>query len=414
MTAFEDHIQWNAVKEVCSRLKGAGFEALLAGGCVRDLIMEREPNDFDVATDATPDEVEALFETSIGIGKAFGVIVVPYDGYQIEVATFREDLEYKDGRRPEGVKFSTAKADAQRRDFTVNALFYDPEKQKVIDFVGGRADIEKKTLRTVGHPDHRFDEDKLRILRAIRFAAQLDFDIEPETLSSITERSHEIAVVSRERIRDEVFKLLKSPNRRKGLKLMATTGVLEGALPELSTKVDDVREKWLATFENLESQAELTTDQTALLALFIWPAYQDSLAVLKSLRLDNQLTDVLVNIFRHLETVLQPSRVRKGELAYLLTKSFAPSLLLVADTIARSEALPHELGDRKIWNEALKAARPDGHTPVQPLVGGKDLIGMGLKPGPKMGDRLHEIFLMQLEGTLNSRADIELYVKKNQ
>jgi poly(A) polymerase len=403
MNAFEDHIQWNAVKEVCSRLKTAGFEALLAGGCVRDLLMNREPHDFDVATDARPDEVEALFERSVAVGKAFGVIVLPFEDFQIEVATFRQDLDYKDGRRPEGVTFSTPEADAQRRDFTVNALFYDPVRGEIVDYVDGRKDIEAKILRTVGDPNRRFDEDKLRILRAIRFAAQLDFAIEPRTLEAIVQRAQDVAIVSRERIRDEILKLLKASRRRKGLELLLKTGVLAALFPELSKKIDDCESKWLTAFDRLEA----SDDETALLALFLWPyppAAQD-------LRLDNQTQDALSHIFRELENALNPSRIAKGELAFILTKSFAPSLLLTADTLARADALAHELGDRTVWNEALRAARPDGVTPTPPLLTGRDLIAMGMKPGPRMGEILHRVFLMQLEGEIATKAEAEKLAK---
>lgn len=403
MNAFEDHIQWNAVKEVCARLISAGFEALLAGGCVRDLIMHREPHDFDVATNATPDQVEALFEKTVAVGKAFGVIVIPFENFHIEVATFREDLEYKDGRRPEGVKFSTAEADAKRRDFTVNALFYNVTTGEIVDYVGGRRDIEAKILRTVGLPDDRFDEDKLRILRAIRFSAQLDFEIERHTLKAIVDRADDVSLVSRERIRDEVLKLLKAKHRRRGLELLLATGVMNAIFPSLAQAIDDRREAWLRTFDHLES----TLDETALLALFLWPHPESA----KDLRLESAQLDALTNIFRHLAGAMNPSRLRKGELAFVLTKSFAPSLLLVADTLARADAREHELGDRTLWNEALKVARPDGVTPAEPLVGGKDLIQMGLKPGPKMGEILHEIFLRQLEGTLKTREQIAAFVK---
>lgn len=403
MNAFEDHIQWNAVKEVCSRLKTAGFEALLAGGCVRDLLMNREPHDFDVATDARPDDVEALFERSVAVGKAFGVIILPFEDFQIEVATFRQDLDYKDGRRPEGVTFSTAEADAQRRDFTVNALFYDPAKHEIVDYVDGRKDIEAKILRTVGDPNRRFDEDKLRILRAIRFAAQLDFTIEPRTLEAIVQRANDVAIVSRERIRDEILKLLKASHRRKGLELLRKTGVLEALFPQLSQKIDDCESKWLAAFDHLETNA----DETALLALFLWPHPQTA----QDLRLDNHTQDALAHIFRELENALNPSRITKGELAFVLTKPFAPSLLLAADTLARADALAHELKDRTVWNEALRAARPDGVTPAQPLLTGKDLIAMGLKPGPRMGEILHRVFLKQLEGEIGTKADAEKLAK---
>ncbi len=412
MTVFENHKQWNDVKAVCSRLRKAGYQGLLAGGCVRDLLMNREPNDFDVATDATPDQVEALFDKSIAVGKSFGVIVLPFDDFQIEVATFREDLEYKDGRHPEGVKFSNAKADAQRRDFTVNALFFDPETNEVIDYVNGQKDIGLKVLRTVGSPNLRFDEDKLRILRAIRFAAQLDFVIEPATFRAIRERANDVAVVSQERIRDELLKLLKSPNRKVGLELLISSGVLQGAFAEIAAKILEKQRAWLEAFALLEADS----DTTALLALYLWPSFANEKdfrsRVLKSLRLDNQLVDALVWIFKNLAAVLNPTSVRKGELAFLLTRPPAPTLLLVADTLSRASAVEHELNDRSTWNAALSAARPGGISSAEPLVSGKDLLSWGLKAGPQLGELLHESFLLQLEGRLKSRADIEAWIKK--
>ncbi len=410
MNAFEEHIQWNAVKDVCSKLRQAGFEALLAGGCVRDLILKRQPNDFDIATDATPDQVEALFPKTVAVGKAFGVIILPYEDFQIEVATFREDLQYRDGRRPEGVKFSTPEADAKRRDFTLNALFYDIHKKKIIDFVEGRKDIEAKILRTVGDANHRFDEDKLRILRAIRFSAQLDFEIEPKTLSAITSRASEVSVVSLERIRDEILKLLKTSCRVKGLRLLLSTGVLHGAMPLLATEVEKHPKEWVRAFDHLEDQ----DDVTAMIALFVWPARAELHSLLKAFRFDKQMNDTLMHIIRNLDSVLNPSTLRPGDLAYLLTKSFARSLLSVAETLVRSGSLAHEPAARKMWDKALQAARPDGVTPAEPLLTGKDLLSMGMKPGPKMGERLHEAFLLQLEGELKSRAEIEKWIRESE
>ena len=414
-TGFEKHHQWVDVKEVCLTLRQAGFQALLAGGCVRDLLMHRSPNDFDIATNATPDEVEALFDRAIAVGKAFGVIVLPFDGFQVEVATFREDLEYKDGRRPEGVRFSTPEGDAARRDFTVNALFLDPQTGEVIDYVDGQADIGRKLLRTVGSPNQRFDEDKLRILRAVRFSAQLGFEIEAETLQAIEDRAADVSVVSQERIRDEIVKLLKTPARRRGLELLISTRILENVFPGFAADIITVENKWLSALDLVEK-----LDATTLLALFVWPAYRASLGskatddfknrVLKSLRLDNSTADDVLQIMRSLETVLNPSHARKGELIYLLTKDFAAELLAVADALALADARPHQLHDRSVWNESLAAARPDGHTVVPPLVSGKELMAWGVKPGPALGQLLHEIYLQQLEGTLTSRAEIEAWI----
>ncbi len=410
--AFENHAQWNDVKAVCAKLRAGGFQALLAGGCVRDFLMGREPNDFDVATDATPDQIEGLFERAVTVGKAFGVIILPYAGFQIEVATFREDLEYKDGRRPEGVKFSTAKADAQRRDFTVNALFYDLETDEVIDFVDGRKDLSERLLRTVGPPNQRFDEDKLRILRAIRFSAQLDFDIDAGTLQAIKDRATDVSVVSHERIRDELFKLLKSPNRLRGLELLLSTKVIEGALPGLAASIYAKKDIWLKSFAISEIPH---ADLLSHLALLLWPVFQNEQEFRKlagaSLRLENQQIENLTAIFKNLPIVLQPGSARKGELAFLLTKEFAPQLLAVADTLARAGAFSCADDTRSVWNKALISARPDGTTPAQPLATGKDLLTWGLSPGPQMGEILREAFLLQLEGAFNSRAEVETWVR---
>lgn len=217
------HPQWAFAQKICDTLTDKGFEAVLAGGCVRDAIMDRVAKDLDIATDATPDQVESLFQAwnPVLVGKAFGVIVLPTAAGPIEIATFRKDGEYLDGRRPSSVEFSSLEEDAIRRDFTVNALFYRPKTLEVLDFVNGQEDIRSGTLRAVGEPQKRFQEDELRILRAIRFSGQLGFRIEPATFAAITEMATEISKrplerrgewVSRERVRDEVDKMLMVKN----------------------------------------------------------------------------------------------------------------------------------------------------------------------------------------------------------
>ena len=172
-------------KEIVRRLQTAGFAAFWVGGCVRDFLLGRDPQDYDIATDARPEQIEKLFKRTIAVGRKFGVMVVVEDKHQFQVATFRAEADYKDGRRPEKVVFSSAEADAQRRDFTVNGLFYDPVTEKLHDWVGGEKDLRAKIIRTIGSPDERFAEDHLRLLRAIRFAAQLDFEIEPQTFAGV-------------------------------------------------------------------------------------------------------------------------------------------------------------------------------------------------------------------------------------
>jgi len=198
--------------EIVARLQCVGFAAFWVGGCVRDFLLGREPQDFDIATDARPEQVETLFKKTIPVGRKFGVMVVVEDGQQFQVATFRAEADYQDGRRPEKVVFASAEADALRRDFTVNGLFYDPLTEKIHDWVGGEKDLRAKIIRTIGVPEERFAEDHLRLLRAVRFAAQLDFEIESRTFAAIQSLAPKIKLISAERIRDELLKLF-APNQ---------------------------------------------------------------------------------------------------------------------------------------------------------------------------------------------------------
>src|SRR5471030_2666651 len=198
-------------KETVGRLQQTGFAAFWVGGCLRDFLLGREPQDFDIATDAKPEQVEKLFKRTVAVGRKFGVMIVVEGGHQFQVATFRAEADYQDGRRPEKIFFANAEADASRRDFTVNGLFYDPLTKKIHDWVGGEKDLRAKIIRTIGKPEERFGEDHLRLLRAVRFAAQLDFEIEPKTFAAVKKLSPKIKLISAERIRDELLKLFSPP-----------------------------------------------------------------------------------------------------------------------------------------------------------------------------------------------------------
>jgi len=197
----------NTATEIVRRLQSAGFPAFWVGGCVRDVLLGRQPEDYDVVTSALPDDVEKLFERTIAVGKKFGVMVVVEGDHQFQVATFRAEGDYQDGRRPSQVIFGDARADALRRDFTVNGLFYDPVQKQLHDWVGGEADLRAKMIRTIGSPAERFAEDHLRMLRAVRLAAQLGFAIEPATFAALQSNAPKILGISAERIRDELCKL---------------------------------------------------------------------------------------------------------------------------------------------------------------------------------------------------------------
>lgn len=225
-------------REIVRVLRSAGFAAYWAGGCVRDRLMGRPAKDIDIATGARPDQVQALFPKTLEIGKAFGVIQVLQDGLAFEVATFRHDLPYRDGRHPEGVTFSSAEEDAKRRDFTINGLFYDPIEDRVLDFVRGREDLERRVIRAIGEPEARFREDHLRLLRAARFSSVLEFDIEPATADAVRRLAPLLADVSAERIQQELTRLfVESPRAGQGLARLHDLGLLAVVLPEVERMI---------------------------------------------------------------------------------------------------------------------------------------------------------------------------------
>jgi tRNA nucleotidyltransferase/poly(A) polymerase len=220
---------------ICDTLRTAGFQALLVGGCVRDIVLAREPADFDVATDATPDEVLQLFPHGRPVGAQFGVILIPSDGTKVEVATFRSDVGYSDGRHPDQVVYtSSPEEDVKRRDFTINGLLMRHTTGEVLDFVDGQADLREGIIRAIGDANRRFREDRLRMLRAVRFAARFGFHIEPRTFQAICQEAREIGQVSAERIREELTKLLTEGAARRGFELLDSTGLLPAVLPEIA------------------------------------------------------------------------------------------------------------------------------------------------------------------------------------
>jgi poly(A) polymerase len=240
--------------EIVHRLQTAGFGAFWVGGCVRDFLLGREPDDYDIATSARPEQIEKIFKRTVAVGKKFGVMVVLEGGHQFQVATFRAEADYRDGRHPEQVTFGDAEADAQRRDFTVNGLFYDPVAQKLHDWVGGEKDLRAKIIRTIGSPGERFAEDHLRLLRAVRFAAQLDFEIEPQTFAAVRTLAPKIELISAERIRDELIKLFSPPSKDislssgggEGRGEEAEAGKIQSPSPRPSPRLGGARENMMS------------------------------------------------------------------------------------------------------------------------------------------------------------------------
>ena len=416
---------------IVRRLREAGRVAYFAGGCVRDKVRGVEPHDYDIATDATPERVQQIFPKTVPVGAQFGVVLVLEGGHQFEVATFRSDEVYVDGRRPSSVRYGTPEDDAQRRDFTVNGLFFDPIAGEIIDFVGGRADIERKLIRTIGEPHGRFGEDKLRMLRCVRFAANLGYEIEPATFQAVQEMAEQINVVSAERIRDELIKIFTRSNAGRGLALLDESGLLKEVLPEVAAMKGveqppefhpegDVFAHTRLMLDMLPANSSVVLAFSALLHDVGKPptferapdrirfnehdrvGAEISRNILQRLRFPNeQLETILVCVSEHMRfqhvQEMRPAKLKR----ILARETFADELEL--------HRIDCEASHRNLENyEFLKAKAvelpPEVIKPA-PLLTGHDLLALGFKPGPAVGQVLREVEELQLEERLKSREE---------
>lgn len=391
--------QWSQAHSICKILREQGHEALFAGGCVRDALLGRPAKDIDIATSATPDQVENLFDKTLPVGKAFGVILVVVDGQTFEVATFRTDGEYRDGRRPEAVQFSSAREDAFRRDFTVNAMFYDPLTEEVLDFVGGQADLKLKRIKTVGNPVTRFQEDALRLFRAVRFAAQLGFEIEESTWKALIRRIEDIRRVSRERITEEMQKLLLAPFSLTGLKLMEDSGLLNVLIPE--NKKPELQSLWRKGLKSFRLK-NFEEDPVVVWSEFFlrWQAEAEFVFKASSSRFSfsKKLIRGIQFVLENHDRLLDPKE-RLGIKLHLLGSEFGLALLRVLELEFPGE----ECKALEALVSKLRAlVNTEGDLP-EPLVNGRDLLAFGMKKGPRMGSLLKEAYLLQLERKLFTR-----------
>ena len=334
----DPHQQRRFAVEVVQTLRDAGFEAYWAGGCVRDQLLNRPPNDYDVATNATPPDVRRLFghQRTLPIGAAFGVITVrgPRDAGQIEVATFRRDAAYSDGRHPDSVSFSTAREDASRRDFTINGLFYDPIEERVIDFVGGQEDLRRRVIRAIGDPCERIDEDKLRMLRAVRFSARFDFALEAETLAAIRRRAAEITVVSPERIAVEMHHILVHAHRATGVRLLIETELAAAILPEI-VPADEHQQRQLDRSLAVLEQLRQPGFPLALAALLLGRVDREGAArVGRRWRLSNHETDRTAWLVEHRADLNRARSMRWSTLQPLLIAEGIGDLLALNEAVA--------------------------------------------------------------------------------
>ena len=427
-----------AAIEIIRTLRRAGHEALLAGGCVRDYLLGREPKDHDVATSATPQQVLLLFPGALTVGAHFGVVIVRRGDEQVEVATFRTDGSYRDGRRPESVTFSTAEEDARRRDFTVNGLFRDPVDDRIIDYVGGRADLERRLLRAIGDPMRRFEEDRLRLLRAVRFATVLGFEIEPETWRAVKASAHLLPTVSAERIRDEFVKILLHPCRQRGFDLLVESGLMAGILPEvLALKGVQQPPQWHPEGDVfvhtrlmlglLPEHASLTLVLGVLLHDIAKPATftvdedgrirfngHDKLGavmageILRRMKFSNEVIEAVQPVVEHHMSFKDVTRMRQSTLKRMMARPTWPDELALhrVDCLGSNGMLDnYEFMVRKAGEFSSEPLIP------RPLLTGHDLIALGWKPGKGVGQTLSALQDAQLEGLVSTREDALEWLK---
>jgi len=426
--------------EIVRTLHQAGFPAFWVGGCVRDVLLGRQPSDYDIVTSALPKQVEELFAHIVPVGRKFGVVVVVEGGHQFQVATFRSEADYRDGRHPEQVSFGDARADALRRDFTINGLLYDPVRETLHDWVGGQADLRARVIRAIGPPAQRFAEDHLRLLRAVRLAAQLEFDIEPVTLAAIQAGAPSIADISAERIRDELLKLFRPPHAGRGLELLRQSGLLEQVLPEIAATVSCEQSPdfhpegtvfnhlrlmlaqmppdaasslpWAVLLHDVAKPLTASRDpETGTLHFYGHERIGAEMAarILGRLRFPRrQIEDIVKAVRCHMQFKDAP-QMRKSTLRRLLLR---PTLPLELE-LHRLDCLGSN-GRLEVYDFLAAQAKALERQPHirPPLLKGGDLIALGMKPGPPMGALLAEIREKQLQDDLKTPAQARRWARQ--
>ncbi len=421
---------------ICDQLIRSGFQALLAGGCVRDLLLGREPADYDVATDASPDQVMAL------VGAKFGVILIPRDGHKVEVATFRSDGSYSDGRRPDTVVYAkSAEQDVQRRDFTINGLLMRHDTLEILDFVGGRADLNAGIIHAIGNPDKRFEEDKLRLLRAVRFAARFDFEIEAETFRAIRKHAKGIAQVSPERIRDELTKMLTEGAAGNAFRLLDQAWLLQQILPEIAAmkgveqppQYHPEGDVWVHTSMMLDG---IPSGSTMTLAWGVLlhdvgkpPTFRSAAETGDRIRFDGHV-EVGVRMGEETCRRLKMSNDETEQILALIANhmKFKDAGQMRSSTLKRFVRQPkfeehlalhkldclsshRHLDTYEFVREFLAQTPPEQVTPSK-LLTGDDLIYMGFSPGPEFKEVLRTVEDAQLEGSIQTREEALVLASK--
>jgi len=426
-------------REIATRLRESDHIAYFAGGCVRDMVRGLTPKDYDVVTDARPEVVQTLFPRTFAVGAHFGVIIVLEKGFQFEVATFRSDDAYIDGRHPSAVHFSSPEEDAQRRDFTINGMFYDPVAEKLIDFVGGCADIDAKLVRAIGDPARRFAEDRLRMLRAVRFATVLDYQIDKNTWDALVANASSINQISAERIRDELMRIFQSPNRVRGWDLVDGSGLMRAILPELDAMKGVLQPEqfhpegdvfvhtrlmlqmlpaevpvslvFAVLFHDVAKPVTATVDKTGRIRFNEHDRIGAEMteAIMRRLRFSGAEIEATVEMVRQHMVFKDAPNMRVAKLKRFMARSTFDEELELHRVDCESS---HRMLDN--YEFLLRKREEFANEPIipPPLVRGDDLIALGLKPGPKFGEILEAVETRQLEGTLRTREEALEWVKR--
>ena len=426
-------------REVAARLRESGHIAYFAGGCVRDMVRGLVPKDYDIATDARPEAVQTFFPRTFAVGAHFGVIIVLENGFQFEVATFRSDDAYIDGRHPSAVHFSSPEEDAQRRDFTINGMFYDPVAEKVIDFVGGCADIDAKLVRAIGDPARRFTEDRLRMLRAVRFATTHDYEIDKTTWEALVANAPSINQISAERIRDELVRIFVSPNRVRGWDLLDSSGLMRAILPELDAMKGVLQPEQFHpegdVFVHTRLMLQSLPEEVSVLLVFAVLFHdvakpvtamvdttgrirfndhdrigaQMTEAIMRRLRFSGAEIEAIVEMVRQHMVFKDAPNMRVAKLKRFMARPTFNQELELHRVDCQSS---HRMLDN--YEFLLRKREEFANEPIipPPLVRGDDLIALGLKPGPKLGEMLEALETRQLEGTLRTREVALEWVKR--
>jgi putative nucleotidyltransferase with HDIG domain len=427
---------------ICDALQHAGFQAFLVGGCVRDLLLQREPADYDVATSATPEQVLKLFPDGVTVGAQFGVILVVHEGVKAEVATFRSDVGYSDGRHPDRVEYaSSPEEDVKRRDFTINGLVMRHDTGEILDFVDGQADLRAGIIRAIGEPDRRFAEDKLRMLRAVRFAARFGYEIEPKTFAAIRRHAREISQVSAERIREELTKLLTEGAARTGFELLDSSWLLSIVLPEISAmkgvqqppQYHPEGDVWIHTrlmLEGLPARCSATLAWGVLLHDVGKPATFRSAKetgdrirfdghvdvgmaiakkILQRLRFSNDDTERIVSLVEQHMKFKDVGRMRPATLKrFVRLPHFDEHLALHRLDCLSSH---RNLEAYEFVTDFIRTTPPEVVRPKK-LMTGEDVLELGFSPGPIVGKILTAVEEAQLNGELGSRDEAISFVDR--